>query len=86
MLTAIEASRIADSYQSHAKNETIAYLEKAIIARAKDGFKWFPWDYAHAMNYNGLTANEKQEIISELRSAGYDAKDYRIIKQIIIRW
>ena len=86
MLKASEANRIANGYHGCTKNETMAYLEKAIIARAKDGFKWFSWDYAHAMNYDGLTANEKQEIIFELRSADYDVKDHWIIKQIIIRW
>ncbi len=86
MFTATEANRIANGYRSHAKDETMTYLEKAIIARAKDGFKWFPWDYAYAMSYDGLTANEKQEIIFELRSAGYEVKDHWMIKQVIIRW
>lgn len=86
MLKAKEANRIANSYQSHAKDETIAYLEEAIIARAKEGFKWFPWDYEYAIDYHGLTKNEKQEIIFELRDAGYDVKDHWMIEQVIIRW
>ncbi len=86
MLKASEANRIANGYQSHAKNKTMAYLEKAIIALASEGFKWFSWDYSFDMEYNEFTIDEKQEIIFELRNAGYDVKDRWMIKQAIIRW
>lgn len=86
MLKASEANRIANNYQSYVKEKSTNYLEKCIVARAEDGFKWFSWNYGYCMAYDGLTANEKQEIISELQSAGYDAKDHQILKQIIIRW
>lgn len=86
MLKASEANRIANGYQSYAKKEITDYLEKSIISRAKDGFKWFPWDYNYSMEYDGLTTDEKQEIIFELRNAGYDVKDRWMIKQAIIRW
>lgn len=86
MFSATEANRIANSYQSRAKDETMTYLEETIIERAKDGLKWFCWNYEIAMIYDGLTQNEKQEIISELCSAGYEVKECRILKQITIRW
>lgn len=86
MLKAKVANRITNSYQSYAKKETIDYLEKSIISRAQKGFEWFSWDYNYSMKYDELTADEKQEIIFELQNAGYDVKDHRIIKQIIISW
>lgn len=86
MLSANEANRIANNHQSHTKKKALAYLEKSIMARANDGLKWFPWNYGFNMEYNELTANEKQEIIYELRSAGYDVKDNWLLKEISIRW
>lgn len=86
MLSANEASRITDSYQNLAKKAVISYLEKSIMARAKDGIRWFSWDYAFSMEYNGLAENEKQEIIHELRSAGYDVKEHWILREVTICW
>lgn len=86
MLSANEANRIANNYQSHAKEKALAYLEKSIVARANDGLKWFPWSYDFSMEYEGLTENEKQEIIYELRSAGYDVKNNWLLGEITIRW
>ena len=86
MLSANEANRIANNYQSRAKEKALAYLEKSIMARANDGLKWFPWSYDFNMEYEGLTENEKQEIIYELRSAGYDVKNNWLLGEITIRW
>ena len=86
MLSANEANRIANNYQSCAKKGVIAYLEKSIMARASEGIKWFSWDYTFSMEYSGLTRSEKQEIIYELQSAGYDVKEHWIPREVIIRW
>ena len=86
MLNAKEANRIANNYQSEAKKSNLDYIEKSITARAKEGFKWFPWDYDFAMKYEGLTADEKQEIVFNLQSAGYDVKDHWFLKELVIRW
>ena len=86
MLKASEANRIANGWYAEAENRVMDYLEQSIIARAKDGLKWFLWDYDFSMEENGLTAKSKQNIIFKLRSAGYDVKDNWIMKEVVIRW
>ena len=86
MLKASEANHIANGWYEEAENRVMDYLEQSILARAKDGLKWFPWDYEFSMEENGLTAKGKQNIIFKLRSAGYDVKDHWIMKEVIIRW
>ncbi len=83
MLKANEANRISNGSQNRVKQEVLFYLEKAIIANAEDGFKWLCWNYRYSTNF---TAHDKQEIIFELRSCGYDVKDSWTAKEILIRW
>lgn len=85
MIKANEANRIANDYYKGFKSQTMDYLEKSIVACAKDGLKWFSWDYGFSME-EGLTAKDKQEIIFELRFAGYDVKDHWMLKEVVIRW
>jgi len=86
MMNAAKANRISNNYYCPIKENALKHIENEIYKRAIDGFKWAIWSYKLAMFFDGLTANEKKEIIYELRNAGYDVKDNFFNEELEIRW
>lgn len=86
MLKASEARKMAQNYKSKAAQRMQNQVERLIEQCAKDGLLWVAYDYSFEMKDEGVTHKEVVEIIHDLQSAGYDIKDNRLIKFLIIRW
>lgn len=86
MLKASEARKIARGYNSEAAQQMRKHVEELIKQRALDGFFWMDYDYNFEIEYNGVAPKEVQEMIYDLRKAGYDVKDHWVGKQLTLHW
>jgi len=83
----ISANKALDIYLGAIDvSEHMSYLEESIIARSRDHFRWFPFDYSFLYDEGTLCPDGKSEIIRQLRDAGYDVKDEWLNGRLVIRW
>lgn len=86
MIKATEANRAANVQLVSRTKLLENCIERHIINRAQDGYKWYEFFYEVARDTTDATDEDIEKLFQILRNAGYDVKIRRANQTAIIRW